>query len=715
MNQPLYSQSWYRVASLKPRLRAHARVHRHDYRDEVWYVLEDTSSGRCHRFSESAHALIGLMDGSRSLQEIWDAAAVRLGDDAPTQDETIQLLGKMHASDILICDLPPDSREIVQRRAQQERRRLWQRLAQPLAVRIPLFDPDRFLTRWMPLVSPIFGWLGALLWISVVVTGGMLAASHWPELTGNLADRVLAAESLVTLLLAYPVVKAIHELGHGFAAKRWGGEVHEIGIMLLVFMPVPYVDASAASAFQDKYKRALVGAAGILVELFLAALAMILWVNAEPGLVRAFAFSVMLIGGVSTLLFNGNPLLRFDGYYVLCDLIEVPNLGTRANGYLGWLAQRRLLGMREAEQPPVSRGEPVWLVGYAVAAYIYRVFIALAIALFVAGKAFFVGVLIALWALGMQFVWPLLRGLSFVLTSPRLDRRRARAVLATAFGIAGLAAFLALVPLPSWTRAEGVVWLPEQARVRAAADGLVVRLLAEPGTRVAAGDPLIETEDPYLEQQVRLLGARRRELDARLTQAQLEDRAQAQVVREEIRAVEADLARARERLDALTIRAETAGRFVVPNEQDLPGRFVHRGATLGYVSDPAAASVRAVVDQDSIGLVRERTLGVALRAADWDAGSVPSRILRQVPAATSRLPSPALGSAGGGPIPLDPRDSEGLTALREVFVLDLELPSAVAGDYAGRRVLVRFDHGAEPLAVQWYRSIRQVFLSRLGV
>src|SRR6185503_545443 len=128
-------------------------------------------------------------------------------------------------------------------------------------------------------------------------------------------------------------------------------------IMLLVLSPVPYVDASSAWAFQDKRKRMMVGAAGIAVELFLGSLALFVWLAVEPGAVRAVAYNVMLISGVSTLLFNGNPLLRFDGYYVLADAIEIPNLGTRANRYLGYLFQRYVLGVPDAESPAQSAGE----------------------------------------------------------------------------------------------------------------------------------------------------------------------------------------------------------------------------------------------------------------------------------------------------------------------------------------------------------------------
>ncbi len=715
MTESLFSQSWYRVAGLKPRIRSHAKIHRHDYRDEVWYVLEDTSSGRCHRFSAAAHYLIGLMNGERTVQEIWNAAIARLGDDAPTQDETIRLLGQMHAADVLLCDLPPDSREIFQRREEQEHKRRAQRLAQPLAVRIPLFDPDHFLTRWVPVVRPFFSWFGLTLWFAVVLVGAVLAASHWSELTHNVVDRAVSAESLLTLWLAYPLVKTVHELGHGFATKNWGGEVHEIGVMLLVLMPVPYVEASAASAFREKHKRMVVGAIGIMVELFLAALAAMLWLNVEPGPVRALLFNIMLIGGVSTLFFNGNPLLRYDGYYVLSDLIEIPNLATRSTKYLGYLVQRYVFDMRNAEAPSVARGERAWFLFYGMAAFVYRMFIMFAIILFIAAKFFVVGIVLALWAVATQIVWPLGKGLAYVINSPRLDRKRARAVLTTASVTVVVGVLVGLVPMPSWTRAQGVVWLPEQTRVRAQADGVVVRLLADPDTRVAAGDPLIETDDPFLHQQVRLLEARKHELQARLTAVQLRDRSQAQVAREEIKVVEADLARARERLDALVMRSPAGGRFVVPEAADLPGKFVRRGELVAYVTGSARPDVRVVVPQNDIGLVRSRTESVQVRVADWEAQSYASRIIRQVPAATDRLPAVALGSAGGGKIALDPGDSSGLKALSEVFVLDLDLPQSEEASYVGRHVEVRFGHGSEPLAVQWYRSLRQLFLSRFGV
>jgi len=244
----LYSPSWYRVAALRPRLRGHVRIHRHHYRGELWYVLEDRVSRRMHRFNPAAHFVIGLMDGRRSVQELWDAAMQRFGDDAPTQDELIRLLGQLHAADLLQSEMAPDVAELL-RRARLARRRSWmQKYLSPLSLRIPLADPDRFLERWLPYYRWMFSWTGALLWCAVLGAALAVAVGHWGELTNGFSDRVLAPKNLVLLVFVFPVVKLLHELGHACATKAWGGEVHEMGIMFLVFMPVPYVDASAATA-----------------------------------------------------------------------------------------------------------------------------------------------------------------------------------------------------------------------------------------------------------------------------------------------------------------------------------------------------------------------------------------------------------------------------------------------------------------------------------
>lgn len=246
------SPSWYRLAALRPALKSQARIRRHRFRGEVWYVVQDLASGRFNRLTPAAYQVLGLMDGQRTMDEVWNAAIEQLGDDAPGQDEVIRLLSQLHAADLLHCEVNPDSAELFERFERQNRARQKSSWRNPFSIRFPLWDPDRFLSRTLRFLRPCFNWWGAAVYCAVVGLGAALGALHWPELAENLSDRVLAAENLLVLWLCFPVVKLLHELAHGYATKAGGGEVHEMGILLLVFMPVPYVDATAASGFRSK-------------------------------------------------------------------------------------------------------------------------------------------------------------------------------------------------------------------------------------------------------------------------------------------------------------------------------------------------------------------------------------------------------------------------------------------------------------------------------
>jgi putative peptide zinc metalloprotease protein len=337
MARQLFSASWHSVALLRPKLTASALTHRHVYRAEVWFVLQDPVSGKFHRLSPAAHQFVKRMDGRATVQSIWDAmcsqGAQPVGD-IPTQEDVVNLLMQLHAADLMQADITPDASLLLKRHTQRQHQSWKQWLLNPMSLKLPLVDPDAFLDATVRAFGWLFSPLGAVLWLLIVVPALLLAGQHWAALTNNLSDQVLGHGNLWLMAAVFPVIKLAHELGHGFAVKTWGGKVNEGGIMLLVFTPAPYVDASAASGFRSKTRRAVVGAAGMLTELVLAALAMYIWVLVEPGLVRSIAYNVMIVAGVSTLVVNGNPLLRYDAYYILSDLIEIPNLAQRGQKYL---------------------------------------------------------------------------------------------------------------------------------------------------------------------------------------------------------------------------------------------------------------------------------------------------------------------------------------------------------------------------------------------
>jgi len=715
MSEALFSPSWYRVATLAPRLRSHAQLHRHQYRGQTWYVLQDRSNERFHRFSPAAYAFIGLMDGQRTVQDIWELSSTKLGDDAPTQPEVVQLLSQLHAADVLQCDIPPDIAELLHRHERTQQKKWQRRLMSIFAWQFPLFDPERLLQTFVSLVRPFFGWGGAVLWLCIVIPAVLIGAAHWSDLTANIIDRMTTPQNLVLLWFLFPIIKALHEFGHAFAVKVFGGEVHEMGMMVLVLSPVPYVDASASSAFPSKWQRAFVGAAGMIVELVIASVAMFVWVSAEPGTVRLLAYNTIMIAGISTVMFNANPLLRFDGYYILADLIEIPNLRQRANQYLGYLCERYLFGRAEAQVPHATPGERAWFVGYAATSFIYRIFVVFAILMFLTDKLFVLGMFFAILTAFTWFVLPLGKGLSYLFTSPRIRRVRGRALAVSTGGIAIVLVALCFTPVPFRTRAEGVVWIPDEAIVRAGADGFVERVVGIPGSNVSRGDVLVVCYDSVLTTQVTVLEAQLREIEARIREQIPEHIAKAKMLEEEQHYIEEKLARTREQVQDLVMTAKVDGTLVLPRAEDLPGRFVHRGDVLAHVVDLNTLTVRTIVDQSDIDLIRHSTKSVQVRLAERLASPIDAGVTRLVPAASDELPSPALGSGGGGQVPMDPKDPKGQKAMRKVFQVDLQLPVELGLVNVGGRVYVRFDHGWEPLMVQWYRQGRQLFLSRFNV
>lgn len=712
MSRPLQAEAWYRIAGLRPRLRAHARLHRHEYRGQVWYVVEERVGGRHHRFNLQAWRVLQLMDGNRTLEEIWTLlTAEGVTDETPTQPDLIRLLGTLHTADLFEVDITPDVAELLERRGRQMRRRWFQRVGNPIALRIPVFDPDALLDRiW--LACGRRGRTIVALWLAVVIPALALLPSQWNGLTATSTDQLLAAGNLVTLALLFPLVKLLHELGHGLACKAFGVEVRETGVMLLVLYPVPYVDASGSVALANKWQRALVGAAGMLTELFIAAVAFYLWLLLEPGVARGIAFDVAVLAGLTTLVFNANPLLRFDGYFILSDLIEVPGLAQRANRLWQYLTERYVFGVRRTEPPQATPGERRWFLGYAPLSYAYRLFIAFTIAFFVAGQFFVLGVLIALWAFAQALVWPVVKGLKALVSAPQFADRgpRIRAVLAT--GAALVALLLFVLPLPYHTLSTGVLWVPERAIVRAQSNGFIRELRARPGTLLAEGDPVLEMVAPELAARVAVQRAKLEELQAQYDAAWGTSQAKAQQIGQQVGREQAALARLENEASRLTLRAGMAGRLLLDRPDDLPGRYLKQGEVVGYLRVDASTLVRLVVTQAEVDRVRLDARGVEVRFPQDTSRRWPATLARATPAAIRELPSAVLGAQGGGPVVTDPRDEKGVTAVESVFEFELSLAEEVPHELLGSKVHVRIEHSPEPVGFRLWRALRRSFLSQ---
>ena len=711
MAESLFSSLWYRVADQHPYLRADVRVQRQHYRDQLWYLLVSATDGRQIRINAQAYQFVGRCDGQHSVQQVWDALLEQFRDDAPTQDEVVRVLGQLDEQGLLAYDVTTDAGTLARRR--DERARQSRGFVNPFALRIRLGDPSRFLERFSRLPMLVFNTWTLCIWIAVAIAASIAAASDWSALSLHARTYMGTPRYLILAWISFPFIKALHELAHAFAVRRWGGQVHEIGFSLFVLVPAPYVDASAANAFRARYQRAIVGLAGIMAELALAAIALLVWFNVQPGVVRDTAFVTMFIASVSTIVFNGNPLLSFDAYYVLCDVLDLPNLAPRSRIWWAGSLRRLIFGKGVPPSLQPARGERKWLVLYAPFSLAYRLFVSALLVFWLGAQSFLVGSIAALFLVAVLIVKPLWSASRRMLASAGAGSRRGRAIAVTAACVTTILVVLCVLPLPYHTIAAGVVWLPDQARVRPATDGFIATLSARDGEHVTVGQELVVLDDPALHAQRDKLASQLQRLQAGRFNALPKDLGEASNAEEEIQRVQGELKRIEEKIDQLVLRAQVDGMLVMPRQQDLPGTFARQGTTIGYVLESADIGVRAAIPEYDATLVRENTRAVDVRTAEDGSDPVRAQLVRDIPAATFELPSAALGDRGGGSHATDPSDKDGLRTLEPVVLVDLKLPARNL-QRVGGRAWVRFDHGQEPLAGRWYRRLRQLLLQHFN-
>lgn len=712
---PLLSARWFRVAGLRPLLDAQATVQRMAVRGAVWQVLTRPDGRRSVRLNAAAWVAVGRCDGQHTLQRLWEITLAELCDDAPTQDELISVLARLHQAGLLSFDRVPDFDTVSSgpRSGSDADRATPDAPRQSLlAWRFPLGCPDVWLARLARRTRWLFTPAALLLWLS-----GMAAALFvaWPQtevLSAQLREGLGTPRWLAWAWLVYPVMKVLHELGHGLAIRHWGAQVPQWGVTLLMGTPVPYVEAGAALALPSRWQRAVVAAAGIVVELTLVALGLVLALAVQPGALRDLALVVVAIGGLSSLLVNANPLMRFDGYHLLCDLADLPNLAPRSSAY--WLhgLRRRVLRL-PGESPIVPLpGEAPWLWAYAPAALAMRWSVALGVVLWLESVLPVLGVLAAL-AFGWTLVGQPLRALACWLggwsLAPAERRRAAWSLAALALLVGGP---LVAVPMPDAALAQGVLWPTEDALVRTLTAGFVDEVLVSDGQQVPPGQPLLRLQSPALQAERERLAGRIDALQAERFQALRLDKAQLVVVDHALQAAQAELARTDEQLAGLTVRSQVGGRVHLAGTSDLPGRWLLRGTLLGHVETGGPGLVRVVVAQAEAALITAHRGPVEVWLVGAETPLQRGTLVGTLSGGGAALPSAALGERHGGGIPTDPTDPQGLKPAQPVLQADVQLERAT-GERIGARAWVRFAQGRTPLAWQAARALQRQLLHHL--
>ncbi len=695
---------WHLISEQRFRHRAGIVAAAQVMRGRRTLVLSDGVGAKVLRLTRRAEALWLAFDGQRTVAEIWRDLSERSAD-APSQAEVVDWLMRLVASGLLLSDRKMDPRHLTARVGQARDRQLEGRVASPLSIKIALIDPAPIVRATYPLVRPFFSRAGGLAGLALVMLAAFAMGRNWASVAASVDGEVLSQSGAVLLILTYPLMKTLHEMSHGWTLHHFGGRLREAGVMLLLFVPVPYVDASEASLLAERRARMLVGAAGIFAEVIVASAAFLVWLAVEPGLLKAVMFSLVITGTVSTLLFNGNPLLKFDAYYVLCDWLELPNLAQRAGDYLAERFLVRVGGVRP--ELGTLPGEAPILLAYAVAALAYRLALMFVIAALVSQMFYALGLALAALAVVTGLVWPLARTLwrGWGRAARQVRRRRFGTRMAL-FGGA-LLAFSALVPMPFAVIGAGLVLPSDGATLRAATSGVVEAVLVDDGAEVAQGLPLLTLREDNAAANRTVTELRLKAVRDRLSRPGLtvEERRQAEAQAEVLQKA---LALADQRHTDLTLSAPFAGRLgwqqgAAPS----PGRFLNKGEAVGFVLTDAATEVLLAFPAAYAGLVGPGA-DVRLILADGSQRHLPAGPMRSVDAG-GVLPS-ALLAPYGGPVPAT---AEG-TALTPQLVIRVTGGAGLEA-LAGQRVQARIDMAPRPLLAQLAFHLRNLFLRAIRV
>ncbi len=688
--------------SLRPDLKFNPQV----YGDEVFYNIEVPSCSEYYRIGYTEYVFLSLLDGHTTFCEALAITSRTQGADAFSQQNALSLyswlLERGIANFVDDCSGAGDSGTAKKPAGAHLLHR-----CNPFWIRVPFGCPDELLKR----LRPFFGWLfspsSTLIGLGIMFLAMLQVGHEWQRFQAA-ATTVCAPDNWLWLLLAWIVLKLCHETAHGLTCQRYGGCVRETGIIFAFFAPLAYVDVTCSWGFSSRWQRIHTAAAGMYVELLLASVAVFAWSHLESQLLSHLLYNVIVMASLSTILFNANPLMRFDGYYILSDLLNLPNLYTRSSESVQQLLVGLLVGLRNTS--PAVTGHHLWTLRiYGLAATFWKLLVCAT--LMIAASVFFHGAGIFLAVAGMVawFGLPAWKTLQATIRLRESDPAR----LLRGGVIVGLLLVLACgvlfkLPVPFASTAPGTVELHEGCRIRSTVDGFVREVLVSDGQLVNEGDRLIILTNDELTTKLTDLELQVQQETIRRQIAMNEhDAGAACVARGNLSSLQIQLAETRKQAEGLTIVAATSGRVVARKLNDLADTYVNQGDDLLIVDDGQPRELIVSVAQQDFSLaVKQCGTSVALKIGTR-AGST-GIVQRVTPRASTQLPSPALASPAGGTLPVvaDSSDSENELRLTEPrFHAIIEL-SAGPGfhESIGERGYVRLGRSEHSLATYVYHQ-----------
>lgn len=625
---------------VKLRMRADLTARKHRYHGKTFWVVKEPIGLNYFRFHEEEYSILNMLDGRTSLDDIKQAFEAEFTPQKITFGDLQQFIGMLHRNCLVVSEASGQGKQLRRRRDEKKWKERMGMMANIFAVRFRGVDPERFLNWLYKYTGWFFRWYTVLAVMLFGLSALLLVMVQYDTFSARLPSfhQFFGPQNWIYLGITMGLVKVLHEFGHGLSCKHFGGECHELGGMLLVFTPALYCNVSDSWMLPNKYHRAAIGAAGMYVELFLASCATYIWWNSSDGtLVNQLALSVMFICSVSTVMFNGNPLLRFDGYYILMDLSEIPNLRQKSTEVLRRFMLELCLGLEQPESPFLPQKNRFFFGLFTVAAEIYRLVVVFSI-LFFLNKVFepyglkIIGQLIGIVGVAGLFIKPLYQLFQFFYVPGRMNKVKKNRVWVT-LSVAGVALLAVIfIPLPYSVHCTFEVVPEEAGNVVVTAPGVLAeKPLVKPGQWVKKGDVILVLSNPDLEAQLVQREGDFKKADKtlytlrRVVGSDDSFFGQIQPAQQLLAASEQLFQSKKDEYDKLTIVAPRDGAVLPPpykpSPKDTQGRLpgwtgspfdeknlgatLQRGEMICRIGDPQQVEAALIIDQADIDLVRE--------------------------------------------------------------------------------------------------------------
>ena len=718
-----HQHSSVEIGNVAPALRDDLKFTLQKHGDETCYMLEDPLNARYFRVGIPEYVFLSLFDGNTTIKDAVALTAQKLGHDAFTEREAAAIckwvidnqLAHTGASNHVDRLVEVSRKKSVQKQIQ------W---INPILIRMPVLRPDRFVTA----LSHSLGWLVSrqafVIWLAVVSFAIYQLVTHWGEFR-SASHEVLSPGNRWWLLGTWIALKFVHETAHAITCKRYGGDVREAGFLFIILAPIPYVDVTSSWRFPSKWPRIFTAAAGMYAEIFCAAVATIVWFHFEGVLARQLAYNTMLTATVMTLMFNANFLMRFDGYYIFSDLVEIPNLYPLGQQFTKHLGARFFFGSKN-RLPTWAPTKSAIIKSYGIAAFFWRIIVFASILMTACTLFSGVGVLLAVIAIALWIGMPIYKLAKDVFDpSSFAAPNMARFSLASAAAVAVAAVFFFL-PEPGGVRAPAVVKFSPLHVIRAPHDGFVRNVLLDGGNEALAGQRIARIENVELESEVKSLESsiRRSQLKARYYHERSEIAA-VQAEQETLEALTTEYNERRRQLAGSSLVAPSQGKILTPDLQRLPGSFVKEGDELLSIGEETNKKIELSIAQEDVDFFREH-VGTTVKAVLRSPGHEPieCKLVRVEPRGSQTLSHPALAASADGPVAVqrtqidssksanrNPQDWE-FVEPRFIGIAELTAEQSVKLR-AGQTATVRLDSTRGTMGQFLYRTISRWVRTRL--